>query len=71
MDIFSCPEGACGAPAEVTDRWTWASTEGPMEHVRTMCLRGHSFTVPLERLRPSLDLDGALAEILHRPASAA
>jgi hypothetical protein len=69
MDIISCPDGACGAPAEVTDRWTWASTDGPVEHLRTSCLRGHRFTVPVDRLRPSLDLDQALAEILRRPAA--
>lgn len=64
MEITSCPDDACRAPAEVVDRWTWASTDGPLEHVRTLCARGHGYTTPVE----PLGLDQALAAILDRAA---
>jgi hypothetical protein len=41
MDATTCPE--CAAPAEVTDRFTLESTDGPMEHVRVVCVRRHWF----------------------------
>jgi hypothetical protein len=40
----ACPDQACGAPAEVLDRWTWGSTDGPVEFMRTRCARGHVYT---------------------------
>lgn len=64
MDIIACPDGACAAPAEVTDRWTWASTDGPLEHLRTRCVRGHCYTV---RVEPQT-LEDVLAEILRSAA---
>jgi hypothetical protein len=44
MDIVACPDPTCPAPAWVYDRWTWASTNGPVEHVKTGCEGGHWFT---------------------------
>jgi hypothetical protein len=26
------------------DRWSWGSSDGPVEHVKTGCERGHWFT---------------------------
>jgi hypothetical protein len=49
-DLISCPDPACTAPATVIDRWTWRSTNGPIEHVKTMCARGHWFTPTLDAL---------------------
>ena len=52
MDATTCPE--CGAPAEVTDRSAMESTDGPIEHVRVVCVRRHWFlmsTASLERAR--------------------
>lgn len=43
-DLVQCPDPDCQAPAEIVDRWTWASTGGPLEHVRTCCLARHVFT---------------------------
>ena len=40
----SAPTSTCRAPARMVDRWTWASTAGPVEHVKTGCERGHWFT---------------------------
>jgi hypothetical protein len=44
MDIVACPDPTCPAPAWVHDRWTWESTDGPVEHVQTGCGDGHWFT---------------------------
>jgi hypothetical protein len=49
-DSIPCPDPTCTAPAQIIDRWTWGSTDGPVEHVKTMCGRGHGFTPPLDLL---------------------
>jgi hypothetical protein len=46
--IIHCPQPDCGAPAEIVDRWTWTSTNGPVEHVKTWCASGHWFTPALD-----------------------
>ena len=46
LSLLPCPEPACDSPAEVTDRMTIGSTGGPVEHVRTQCLRRHMFFMP-------------------------
>lgn len=45
MLLIVCPK--CGELAEVLDRFTLSSTDGPVEHVRTYCVRRHSFLMPL------------------------
>jgi hypothetical protein len=45
-----CPQPGCAAPAGIVDRWTWTSTDGPVEHVKTWCVNGHGFTPPLDTL---------------------
>ena len=54
-DIIACPDPTCRAPARIMDRWTFGSTNGPVEHVKTGCERGHWFTPLVE----SLDLQPA------------
>jgi hypothetical protein len=54
-DSFPCPDPACTAPAQIVDRWTWGSSDGPVEHVKTGCERGHWFTPTVA----SLDLPSA------------
>jgi len=49
-DSIPCPDPTCTASAQIIDRWTWESTLGPVEHVKTMCGRGHAFTPPLDSL---------------------
>jgi hypothetical protein len=49
-DLISCPDHACRAPARIVDRWTWGSSDGPVEHVTTGCERGHWFTVAVDSL---------------------
>jgi hypothetical protein len=46
----TCPDPACRVPAEILDRITLGSTGGPMEHVRTYCVRRHVFALPVERV---------------------
>jgi hypothetical protein len=45
MTVISCP--GCGEVAEVIDRFVLPSTNGPVEHVRTHCVRRHWFMAPL------------------------
>jgi pimeloyl-ACP methyl ester carboxylesterase len=54
-DVIACPDPTCRAPARIVDRWTWSSTSGPVEHVKTGCERGHWFTPTVD----SLDLQPA------------
>ena len=44
MDYALCPQ--CELPAEVIDRFSLPSTDGPVAHVKTACLAGHVFTPP-------------------------
>jgi len=56
LHVITRPDPSCGAPAEVTDRFTLASTDGPIEHVKTLCARQHGFVVPVDRLRSAAEL---------------
>jgi hypothetical protein len=47
-DTTSCPR--CGAPAQITERFWLVSTDGPVEHVKTGCERGHWFTPTVDSL---------------------
>lgn len=44
MELTSCPE--CGDVAEVTWRCLVDSTDGPIEHVKILCVRRHWFLQP-------------------------
>ena len=48
QDFTSCPE--CGVLAEISQRTTLPSTDGPVEHVKTRCLAGHWFFMELAAL---------------------
>jgi hypothetical protein len=54
-DSFPCPDPTCTAPAQIFDRWTWGSSDGPIEHVKTGCERGHWFTPTADALRLHAD----------------
>ena len=47
LEIAACPE--CGLPAEVIDRVSVASTAGPVELIRTLCVRRHWFMMTDDR----------------------
>ncbi len=40
----------CGLPAEVEDRYTVRSSDGPMESAKIRCPRGHWFNGPVDSL---------------------
>ena len=52
MNITSCP--GCGAPAEITERFTLASTDGPVPHVAVSCVGGHHYRMAADRLPADL-----------------
>ena len=39
----TCP--SCLKPAEIVDRFTLASTDGPAEHIKIRCNDGHVYTL--------------------------
>ncbi len=55
LQLATCPEPTCGAPAEVTDRFTLQSTDGPIEHAKTYCARRHIFMLPSNRVNDSAE----------------
>ena len=72
--FLDCPayldrQGAvrCGLPAEVEDRYTMTSTDGPLESARIRCPEGHMFNGPIESL--TLVKDGEAAASLEAAAS--
>lgn len=46
--LICCPE--CPSPAEVTDRFVLASTDGPIDHLGLRCAAGHLFRMPADSL---------------------
>jgi len=50
MQFTYCPHPACCALAEILDRFTLQSTDGPVEHVRVLCLNQHRFALPVGSL---------------------
>ena len=46
--LISCPEST--RPAEVTDRFVLASTDGPICHLGLRCAAGHLFRMPDDSL---------------------
>src|SRR6266576_2936047 len=62
----------CGLPAEVEDRYTVRSSDGPMESARIRCPRGHWFNGPVEFLTWDKQLGAAAPqEAGHRHQDAA
>jgi hypothetical protein len=51
----------CGLPAEVADRYTMTSTDGPLESARIRCPDGHMFNGPVESLTWAKDREPAAA----------
>jgi hypothetical protein len=58
--LVECPDSGCGAVAEIVEVVAMASTDGPVELVRTRCLRRHIYDLPAERLT-------VLETVDHRP----
>ena len=47
MSAITCPE--CGEAAEITERFTLASTDGPVAHVALSCPGGHHFRMAADQ----------------------
>ena len=52
MSVVTCPE--CGAAAEITERFTLASTDGPVAHVALSCTGGHHYRMASDKLPASV-----------------
>jgi len=50
-DLIACSATDCDAPAEIVDRWTFPSTDGPVAHVKTICTAGHILTPLVETIQ--------------------
>jgi hypothetical protein len=66
-EVIVCPDPACRARSGIVDRWTWGSSDGPVEHVKAGCERGHWFTATVE----SLSRQPAAASAQTHPTPAA
>ena len=66
MDTTTCPE--CGAPAEVTDRGVLESTDGPVEHVKLVCVRRHWFLLSVASLAARTQVRPSAGPRPPRPA---
>jgi hypothetical protein len=52
MSGLTCP--GCGAAADIAERFTLASTDGPIAHVAVSCAGGHHYRMAAERLHASV-----------------
>ena len=48
LTVIACPE--CDTPAEITERFSLPSTDGPVEHVVVQCAAGHHFRMAADML---------------------
>ena len=48
LTIIACPQ--CRVPAEITERFSLPSTDGPVAHVAVGCAAGHHFRMAADRL---------------------
>jgi hypothetical protein len=49
LSLIPCP--ACGLAGEITERFTLASSLGPVEHIALVCIAGHVFRMAVDRLQ--------------------
>jgi hypothetical protein len=64
--LVPCPD--CDVPAEVTERFSLGSTDGPVSHIALSCAAGHHFRMPADWLPGCAQ--ALLAEPEAQPASA-
>lgn len=48
LTLIACPD--CGAPAEIAERFSLPSTDGPVPHIVVDCAAGHHFRMAEDRL---------------------
>ena len=61
--LVSCPD--CGVPAEITERFSLPSTDGPVDHIVLRCAVGHHFRMAADWL-PARQLQ---RQATQRPAA--
>jgi len=61
--LTPCPE--CGATAEITERFTLQSTDGPVPHVALSCVFGHHFRMDADRLAGHAVSPGLLSRTIQ------
>ena len=71
LDLTVCPEPRCSSPAQICDRSTLQSTDGPVEHAHLRCLNRHYFLLPVEMLASphAVDAPDVAADALPPPRS--
>jgi len=65
LTIVACPQ--CRVPAEITERFSLPSTDGPVPHVAVGCAAGHHFRMPADQ-RPAYP-QPRLGRAAGRPAA--
>jgi hypothetical protein len=50
LTVIQCPD--CRVPAEITERFSLPSTDGPVGHIALSCVAGHHFRMAVDRLPP-------------------
>ena len=58
LTLLECPDPHCDSIAELVDRSVLESTDGPIEHVKVQCVRGHNFFMPAPSAEPRLERAG-------------
>ena len=66
LSLTSCPE--CGVPAEITERFSLPSTDGPLVHVAVSCAANHHFRMPAAGL-PGQARNPVRAAVVRREPS--
>jgi len=62
--ITACPD--CGTAAEITDRFTLPSTDGPVPHLVLACAAGHHFRMPADMLPANPRFVGGFIDLRQR-----
>lgn len=65
MAQIPCPE--CGRLARIVQRFTLASTDGPVQHLKLSCPGGHVLTPLVDDLWPRAVAPRAQVEALGQP----
>ena len=50
MELTACPQPECGLPCEIEERHILESSDGPVEHIRLLCIAGHRYNMPTSML---------------------
>jgi hypothetical protein len=61
-----CPQ--CAQPAEIIDRFTLGSTDGPLEHVKLKCSSGKHWYTPLAEDVELMQVAPSAEQVRARPA---